>query len=682
MESGKSKRPGGRAADILRYVLLAPYGIDFFFLSAITFMAISRTLSTPTTGNLFHNGIYFGALLLGFLLNLRFFAYLLCTAVVFESYTALIMLVIPREENLWRGFLTFHTLVGWEIFLPFFFAYLFRHWRLKGGTWSWNVLHGHLTYFFLRISIWAGIISGPFPMAPGWIGRLHAWILLIGLPLVAFHVLSAVSSKPFLLEKAVVKKVTGWSLTLGGLIFLGLFFFLLRFEKHKGLYGSPSIAQANPEPVKRNVSFLPSPVRTKAGAIYRPEVLGNSKESCGKYGCHQFIYKEWLESPHRHSTNFFYQKALTLAVRKHGKKVARLCAGCHDPVSLISGKLHRGVHLSAEGKQEGISCMVCHSMKPHKGEVSNGSYTFILPERFFTYVQTVFTSHNLKEEHLKDFMNTKTLKNPAYCGACHRVVLPVTRGVRDKPVVLQDTYTSWKNGPYLNKNHPKFKEKKTCQGCHMPRTTYQERPPELSRKSPNHRFAVSNSALPYLYGHKKQLEEVETFLQNDVLKVKIAQVEKNGKQVQVTLLVENKGTGHAFPAGPLDINEVWLELKVLDGSGETVYWSGSIGQDQKVDPGARFFKIKELTGKGKEIVHHDILSVGYTEEERILPPLGKITEKYIFNLPADKQKLTIRARVLYRKFNQDFVDWVFSQKQKKVTLPAVEVAKTEKDVFW
>lgn len=647
-------------------------------------MAYSRARSVPTSDNIFHAGAYFSSLLIAMLLGWgkgfarRLFALLFVLAIVFESTTAIAMLFVPRTENLWRQLLTFHVVVGWEVFIPLFFVYLFRHLAEKKSKWSQEVYHGHVAYFFARISLWAGVFSGPFPIAAVWIGRLHAWILLLAIPLVVWHVFRGYKIQSKASESKALQRRFLYNAAFGFTFFIMLFLLLTLSDRNEGFYSSPEIARMDPSPVKKSASFQPSSAQTEGGAVYRAKPMGSSEKSCGKYGCHQFIFKEWAESPHRYSANPFYQKALRLAAARHGREKVRLCQGCHDPISLFSDSLAQGKLVSEEGRKEGISCMICHSMKPHAKNIGNGSYTFALPQEFFRKAQKPFTSHTLRKEHLSLFFDKQALQDPAYCGACHRVVLPKGFMGRMHDVTLQDTYTSWKKGPFHNKKHPRFREVKICQNCHMPRTTYQERPPEFSGKAPNHRFAATNAALPVLFGHRAQLEAVKRFLQDDVLSVKIAEIRVSGNKCFVTVEVENKGTGHDFPAGPLDINQVWLEVKAVDAKGKIIFWSGSVDQRGQVDPGSRFFKVEELTKAGKEIEHHDILSVFDKKVVRMIPPLEKIRESYVFPLSDGIENLKITARVLFRKFNQRFTDWVFPG--KNIQLPITTVAKDQREI--
>lgn len=173
---------------------------------------------------------------------------------------------------------------------------------------------------------------------------------------------------------------------------------------------------------------------------------------------------------------------------------------------------------------------------------------------------------------------------------------------------------------------------------------------------------------------KKQ--EKILFIVNRVFrKLYALDIKKRGR-VLIFVTAENTGVGHVFPAGPLDINEVWLEITVKNKKGDMLYHSGFIDKSGYVDKNARFFKIAELDKNGREIKGHDILNVVNKKTVRVIPPKGKIEETYSIPIGEIRVPFLVTARVNYRKFNQEFTDWVFGK--GKMKLPVVEMAKATK----
>ena len=100
--------------------------------------------------------------------------------------------------------------------------------------------------------------------------------------------------------------------------------------------------------------------------------------------CHADAYEGWLHSAHRFSSfnNPFY-----LASVKETRKVvqqrdgdvrgSRWCAGCHDPVPLLSGTFDTASleePIEPTG-QAGITCTVCHAITHINSTKGNADYT-------------------------------------------------------------------------------------------------------------------------------------------------------------------------------------------------------------------------------------------------------------------------------------------------------------------
>ena len=100
----------------------------------------------------------------------------------------------------------------------------------------------------------------------------------------------------------------------------------------------------------------------REGALKPSPLLGS--ETCGSGGCHDDIYKEWVPSAHGFAAfdPLFLDVQEALA-ESGGPADTRACAGCHDPVTLLSGKRDGG-SISGDNltMKEGVSCLVCHGI--------------------------------------------------------------------------------------------------------------------------------------------------------------------------------------------------------------------------------------------------------------------------------------------------------------------------------
>ena len=183
-----------------------------------------------------------------------------------------------------------------------------------------------------------------------------------------------------------------------------------------------------PEQRSRIGEILAGAGRTlRSGGAVNPRVLAGSK-GCGSSGCHSEIYKEWLPSAHRYSAlDDLFQRVQTLLAEEAAPKYTRYCAGCHDPISLFSGAKNAGnVTLSADGANEGSSCVVCHSIVQADVQ-GNGDYT-VRPPRRYAYELSEgpaakfvsdFLIRTYPGHHLRSFTR-RLYKTPEYCGSCHK----------------------------------------------------------------------------------------------------------------------------------------------------------------------------------------------------------------------------------------------------------------------
>lgn len=101
----------------------------------------------------------------------------------------------------------------------------------------------------------------------------------------------------------------------------------------------------------------------QARGALSPELMSGSKR-CGTSGCHEQIYQEWLPNAHRYSSlDHLFQRTQEFMAVETSPEQTRYCAGCHDPISLFGGAKNRSnITLSVEGADEGVSCIVCHSI--------------------------------------------------------------------------------------------------------------------------------------------------------------------------------------------------------------------------------------------------------------------------------------------------------------------------------
>jgi cytochrome b561 len=436
--------------------------------------------------------------------------------------------------------------------------------------------------------------------------------------------------------------------------------------------------------------FSPSQAVTSSGSFLDARRIGRS-EKCGD--CHQQITDEWRSSMHaRSASDPFFQKNLHSLENKKGIESTRYCGGCHMPVGLLSGELSEGGNLS-EGMHitEGISCMGCHGISKAVSLEGVGSYLYE-PEHHYLFgdsdgvIQTELHNYLIKinpRQHKKD-MARDILADPTHCATCHEQFI-------DKDmnnwgwVKLQSQYQAWVKGPFSrhsDKSHASD-EVYRCQDCHFPLIDSNDPSANNDSKHRSHRTAAANTAVPYLLGDKKQLETVIKFMQDNRLSVMVQLANKNthqpilaGNKVTINVGVSSDRVGHFFPAGTIDINEPWIEFIVTDATGKQVFASGLIDEKNQVDKEARFYFSSLVNRQGKRVWKHDLFNaVGESYVNLIYPGKADI-HSYTLIVPQwAKGPLKAKARLRYRKFNQDYASWALDD--DSIRLPIVDMAENE-----
>jgi len=439
--------------------------------------------------------------------------------------------------------------------------------------------------------------------------------------------------------------------------------------------------------------FAPSLARTVSGGPVAPQLLSGSK-SCSASGCHTEIYREWDASAHHWAAeDKGFRAVQTALIRANGAPSARYCAGCHEPVSLLSGYKNGSTSARAPGFKEGDSCVACHSMRRVDVQ-GNGNYVWAPPKPYlFEYAGaghatsiTHFLIRAYPRQHDADYDLTLD-KNPASCGACHKQF--INKEINNIGFVqLQNQYDEWKHGKWNTSPNPAHRLR--CQQCHM----YYEKAPSIALADPydlkaglglkhrNHWFAAANQWMPeaihtpdaagqtqrvnqWLKGKKYIPEIGKIWPKGPVVPIKIVppRSASPGRKMEFRTVLSNNKAGHAFPTGPLDLIRAWVEVKVSDPSGHIIFHSGELTPDDHVEPGTFVLTAWGINPEGKRITRHRLWRfVGLKWKRTIFPGYSDMYE-YKFKVPRNvKGPLTITARLRYRKANQYFMNFSFPGK--------------------
>ena len=489
-------------------------------------------------------------------------------------------------------------------------------------------------------------------------------------------------------------------------------------------------------PYGKSKPFQPSLATTESGGAYDAASLSGSKE-CGQSGCHEDIYKEWSVSAHRWaSMDPAFQAVQNVMAKQNGPDSTRYCGGCHDPISLFSGtkNIFAAKLTSLAGYQEGISCLACHSID--KTDIKgNANYVIRQPPRYIFEQQPGAVSRFLSNyliraypgEHVKS-LSHRLFKSPEFCAACHKQFI-------DKQVnhvgwvQLQNQYDNWRMSHW---NHPGNPRKTIeCRECHMPLAPnhaeigvadtgdYNRTPYDGKHRS--HRFLGANQFIPLLLakdlpGGREQAALTEKWLQGRVNIPEIADKWRKGpavpiqivaphdapagSRIPVTVVITSNKVGHDFPTGPLDIIQSWMELTVTDSHGRIVFHSGTLDKRHFIEKGSFIFRAEPVDQYGNLVERHNLWEMVGVRYKRSIFPGFSDEAQYTVPCPADTSsqqtlapqqhfrvslppgttgRLHIHAQLMYRKFGQFMVNFVFGEKSG-LTCPVTVVSTDDATV--
>jgi hypothetical protein len=459
----------------------------------------------------------------------------------------------------------------------------------------------------------------------------------------------------------------------------------------------------------------------REGAIQPNPLLGS--ETCGSGGCHDDIYKEWVPSAHGFAAfdPLFLDVQEALA-ESGGPADTRACAGCHDPVTLLSGT-RDGSPISGDQltMKEGVSCLVCHGIV-ETDTIGNGGYVLHSPDRYlFAGEQGAgefwnrFLIRSYPQQHVESFARP-LYEESEFCAACHKQIGSLGE---DTPIGLaqeQNEYDSWRAGHWYNEDEPD--KTISCRDCHMPLVEGND--PIAGKQHRSHRMLGSNMYVPTvldLPGAKEHAEETIKWLRGEIDIPEIAdrwvdgpvvamsivapdEIEA-GELVPVTLVMHNNKTGHDFPAGPLDILSSWIELKVEDNLGRTLLHLGDPSGDKPTLDAPIVYKADWYDKQGMPVERHNIWEVVGSSYKHTLESGGvesvdvaflcpavarpKISDSFSEQGPGERKsdvvfsieneavtELTITARLLYRKANPEFISRTYGL-ESAVEAPILEL---------
>src|ERR1700730_17892476 len=370
----------------------------------------------------------------------------------------------------------------------------------------------------------------------------------------------------------------------------------------------------------------------------------------------------------------YWQGSVRREVLDHPESQAHIedeCSICHMPITRYEAKL-RGkegeifAHLpistdDPEQRQaaDGVSCSVCHQITKEKfgtRDSFNGGFVVRGPGADGT--RTEYGPFEIQKGRIT-IMRSSTegyhpekslhIRESELCATCHTLITTAL-GAGGKVIGAlpeQMPYPEWLHSDYRNK--------KSCQDCHMPQIDGAVQVARVLGEDREgarlHSFVCANFfMLNMLNRYRDELnvsalppeliasaQATVEFLQTQSATVAIENVAADSGRLRGDVVVRNKN-GHKLPTA-YPSRRAWLDFIVRDGSGRTVFESGAlnsngsiVGNDNDADPLRFEPHYSEIRSADQVEIYESILSdenghattgllagVGYLKDNRLLP---------------------------------------------------------------
>ena len=461
--------------------------------------------------------------------------------------------------------------------------------------------------------------------------------------------------------------------------------------------------------------FAPSQIRLQGVQRIPPAHLTGDRVCAG---CHADIAAQAAQGMHRFSSfnnpayRFSIEEARQVLLARDGSvRVTRLCAGCHDPVPLLSGRFddpELDLAQDPDGSA-GITCISCHAVTRVDTPLGNGAYTLADPPRYpFAFSDSAFLKAvNRQLIKAKPSFHKRTFLKPVhrealFCSACHKVHLPYALN-RYRWLRGQDHYDSFRmsgvSGHRVDSFYYPPRAVANCAHCHMPARTSEDPAARDftgsgQRSVHSHLFAAANTAVPVMLGTEPSGNDSRVAMLQSAARVDIFGLREGGaidgpllaplrptlptlepgRRYLLETVVRTLRIGHRLTQGTSDSNELWLEVTVRDGD-RVIGRSGQRGPEGEVDPWAYFLNSYLLDREGNRIERRNAQDIFVALYDHQIPPGAASVVHYALTLPPDARgPVTVEVKLQYRKFDSRFLRHVEGKAYRGNDLPVTTMA--------
>ncbi len=466
-----------------------------------------------------------------------------------------------------------------------------------------------------------------------------------------------------------------------------------------------------PVPPAPTQPFSPSNARTESGETIPVEQFFSAKRCAG---CHHDTHAAWSESLHRNAAREpFYRESVDILLRTRGIEFTRHCESCHTPVALFSGALTKNSPRQQAPftslDDEGVTCTVCHSITAARLE-GTGSFTIRRPALLAKEDGTPIFGNFTDEQILADIPAHKRavmrplLRQPEFCATCHKVDAPAELNGY-KHIRGFSAYDEWQqSGASKEVVAPYYtaEQRIDCRGCHMPKIESLNDRAAKNGVIASHQWLGANTATPLFYGQQDQVDRIQQFLKSKVVTADIFALKrestgerftalsnrdnqlplKPGEEITAEVVIANRKAAHSLAPEVRDLYEIWVAFEAVNEKGEVLLRSGFLKSGQMLDESAHVYKAILLDDQSRPITRHQIWLTNIKGYDNAIPAGRSDIARFRFRVPRDwnaqsDNAVTLRAVVNYRRFNQEYTNYVLSRQGKFFEMPVVRMAEAD-----
>jgi hypothetical protein len=290
-------------------------------------------------------------------------------------------------------------------------------------------------------------------------------------------------------------------------------------------------------------------------------------ESCAE--CHPKHYREWSGSMHAYAAD----DPVFLAMNARGQREADIgdfCVKCHAPMAVELGLTDDGLNLDQiDQKYKGVTCYFCHSVKEVGGTHNNPlvlADDLVMRGGIRDPVSNGF--HKMAYSPLHD---SGSIESASVCGSCHDIV-------NNHDVHMERTFSEWSDSVF---NQPGLAGA-SCQNCHMffePGVVADFEGVPL-RDVRDHAFPGVDVAITDWPEKEAQLEGIQRDLNFAINPFLCVNPGPGG--VELELILDNVGGGHALPSGAGQDRRQWAEVIAYDDNDQVMWSTGVVADGEPV----------------------------------------------------------------------------------------------------